>query len=120
MIYAIILIILGLLMIVLNKKEMSLKATIVRAWLSIPYIVWGTGGIVILNTIRFSVFHEKPTYWVFLILGSALEIIMGGYLIFRYFATKRQTSPNASQLFLYQNILGIGAIALGIATALVA
>lgn len=118
MIYAIILIALGLIAVLFNKKPITKKSAIIKACLAPLFIIWGTVGIVILNTVRYSVIHENATYWYFLILGSSIEIIIAILFIYRYFKLKKNPLPD-DNLFLTQTILGIIAILIGLATILV-
>ncbi len=118
MIYAIILIVLGLIATLFNKKPVNKKAITVKAWLAPLFIIWGTVGIVILNTIRYSVIDENSTYWALLILGSSIEIIIALFFIYRSIKLRKNPQPD-DKLFLPQNILGILAILTGIATIIV-
>ncbi|WP_165041475.1 hypothetical protein [Dysgonomonas sp. ZJ709] len=118
MIYAIILIVLGLIAIIFNKRPITKKAAIAKAWLAPLFIIWGTVGIVILSTIRYSVIYENATYWYFLILGSSIEILIAIFFIYRYIKLKKNPLPD-DRLFLLQSILGIAAILVGVATILV-
>lgn len=113
MIYAIILIVLALIVILFNKKAITQKTAGVLASIAPLFIIWGTVGIVILNTARISVFHEKPIYWVLLIVGSAIEVIMGILLVSRYFKMKKGANCDCS---LYLNILAYVAIVVAVAT----
>lgn len=118
MIYAIILIVLGFIAILFNKKPVIKQTTAVKAWLAPLFIIWGTVGIVILSTIRYSVIHENPTYWYLLILGSAIEIIIAVFFIYRSINLRKNPQPD-DHLFLPQSILGIIAILVGITTIIV-
>lgn len=118
MIYAIILIVLGLIAILFNKKPLTKQAAVIKAWLAPLFIIWGTVGIVILNTIRYSVIDENATYWYFLILGSSIEILIAAFFIYRYIKLKKKPQSD-DNLFLPQTILGVIAILVGVATILV-
>lgn len=118
MIYAIILIVLGLIAILFNKKPVNKQTTAIKAWLAPLFIIWGTVGIVILSTIRFSVKNENSTYWYLLILGSSIEIIIAVFFIFRSLKLRKNPQPD-DNLCLPQTILGIVAILVGTATIIV-
>lgn len=118
MIYAIILIVLGLIAILFNTKPTTKTSVTIKAWLAPLFIIWGTVGIIILSTIRFSVFDENSIYWVLLIIGSLTEIVIGALFIFRLIRFKRDQRLNDNFL-LPQTILAIVAILVGVATILV-
>lgn len=114
MIYAIILIIIAVAVLVFSKKNLSLKTAKSLALVSPLFIIWGTVGIVILTTARFGVFEEKPIYWTLLIIGSAIEILLGLFLVNRYLKKKK---GNASEnLFFPQNVLASIGIVVGVLT----
>ncbi len=118
MIYAIILIVLGLIALLFNNKPVTKQAANIKAWLAPLFIIWGTVGIVILSTIRYSVIYENSTYWYLLILGSSIEIIIAVFFIYRSIKLKKDPQPD-DNLFLPQNMLGIVAILVGAATIIV-
>lgn len=118
MIYAIILIVLGFIAVLFNKKPVNKQSTTIKAWLAPLFIIWGTVGIVILSTIRYSVINENSTYWYLLILGSAIEIIIAVFFIYRSIKWKKNPQPD-DNLSLPQSIFGIVAILVGIATIIV-
>lgn len=118
MIYAIILIVLGLIAILSNKKPITKRASSIKVWLAPLFIIWGTVGIIILNTIRYSVINENPAYWYLLVLGSSIEVIIAVFFIYRFIKWRKSPKPD-DNLFIPQNILGFIAILIGIATIIV-
>lgn len=119
MIYAIILIVLGLIALIFNKKDISKQITLRNAILAPLFIIWGLVGIIILSTIRFSVFEANSNYWTLLIIGSSFEIIIGLFFIYRHFKLKKNFSTLNPRMYLYQTSLAIAAILIGVATMLV-
>lgn len=117
MIYAIILIALGIIALIFNKKGISKKTTLRNAILAPIFIVWGLVGIIILSTIRFSVFAENSNYWILLIAGSSMEILIALFFVYRHLKLKKENTQN-NILFRSQTILAILAVLIGIATIL--
>lgn len=115
MIYAIILIIFGLISLLFNQYPIAKKAALWFASIAPLIIIWGVAGIMILSTIRYSVIQENAVYWFFLIFGSIIEIFIGLLFIYRYLKIKKYADSD-KKFFQYQNILGAIAILGGIAT----
>lgn len=118
MIYAIILIALGLIAFLFNKEDIGKKTTLRNAIAAPIFIIWGLVGIIILSTIRYSVFEENSNYWILLIVGSSLEIIIGLFFIYRHFKLKKENTPN-KMMFQSQRSLALLAAIVGVATILV-
>ena len=118
MIYAIILIIFGLISFLFNKYPIAKKTAFGLTCVSPLIIIWGVVGIIILSTIRYNVIDENAVYWLLLICGSIIEILIGLLFIYRYLRI-REYPDSSRKLFQYQNILGIIATLIGIATIIV-
>lgn len=118
MIYAIILIVLGLIAFFLNKKDISTKMTFRNALIAPVFMIWGLVGIIILSTIRFSVYDENANYWLLLIIGSSVEILIGVFFIYRHCKLKKENKPS-KMMFQLQTALALLAIIIGVATIIV-
>lgn len=118
MIYAIILIVLGLIAYIFNKEDITLKTTLRNAILAPIFMIWGLVGIIILSTIRSGVYYENSKYWILLILGSTIEILIGTFFIYRHAKLKKENRPDR-KMFQSQTFLAILAALIGIATIMV-
>lgn len=118
MIYAIILIIFGLISLLFNQYPIIKKTALRFACIAPLIIIWGVAGIVILSTIRYSVIQDNAVYWFFLICGSVIEILIGLLFIYRYLKIRKYADSD-KKFFQYQNILGVIAILVGITTIII-
>ncbi|MEN9918085.1 MAG: hypothetical protein RL662_521 [Bacteroidota bacterium] len=118
MIYAIILMCIGVLLFALNKSKNGQSYLIGQLTVGIIGLIYGIVGVVIMNTARRFVLNENPLYWTLLVVGCSISIVLGTLVVYKYIQTKRSKTNGLTTLSTRQNSIAVLAIIVGVLTLL--